>query len=322
MLWLKEEDVRRLLPMKEAVRLMRSVFESLAAGTGMNQPRRRLVLPTGSVLHSMAGAWGSYFGTKYYATNLRHGAHFFFTLFDAVTARPLAMMEANYLGQIRTGAASGFATDVMAKAGPVRVGIIGSGFQARSQLEAVGAVREIRRVRVWSRSEEKRKACAREMGERMGFRVEAVESGAEAVEEAEVVITATNAKEPVVELGWLAKDAHVNAMGSNAATRRELAGEVVTGAVCVAADSVEQARMEAGDLLLAYPTREWPNVVELHTLLGGWHRPATGVTVFKSVGLGIEDVAAGAHVYEEAVKLGMGAVIPEPASDDRSRATR
>src|SRR5258708_32617571 len=148
MLWLTEEDVRRLLPMPQAVRLMRHVFESLADGSGQNQPRRRLILPTGSVLHSMAGAWGTYFGTKYYATNLRHGAHFFFTLFDSITARPLAMMEANFLGQIRTGAASGFATDLMAKPGPATVGIIGSGFQARSQLEAISAVREITHVKV------------------------------------------------------------------------------------------------------------------------------------------------------------------------------
>src|SRR5260370_21450061 len=152
MLWLAEEDVRRLLPMKEAIHRMHSVFESLADGSGLNQPRRRLILPTGSVLHSMAGAWGPYFGTKYYGTNARHGAHFFFTLFDAITARPLAMMQANHLGQIRTGAATGFATSVMARPDARTVGIIGSGFQAQTQLDAVAAGPSLTRSGVWSRA--------------------------------------------------------------------------------------------------------------------------------------------------------------------------
>src|SRR5919198_706718 len=104
MLYLTEEDVIRLLPMDECVRLMKKTFEALANGTAINQPRSRMYLPTGSVLHSMAGAIGNYFGTKIYSAHARHGAHFYFHLFDAGTARPLALIEANYLGQIRTGA--------------------------------------------------------------------------------------------------------------------------------------------------------------------------------------------------------------------------
>jgi ornithine cyclodeaminase/alanine dehydrogenase-like protein (mu-crystallin family) len=296
--------------MKEAVHRMRSVFESLADGSGLNQPRRRLILPTGSVLHSMAGAWGPYFGTKYYGTNARHGAHFFFTLFDAITARPVAMMQANFLGQIRTGAVSGFATSVMAKPDACTVGMIGSGFQAQTQLDAVAAVRNLKSVRVWSRSEEKRKAFALDCHVRLNLPVEATQTAEEAVRDADIVITATNAKEPVIEPAWVAHDAHVNAAGSNAATRRELPTGLVLKAACIAADSIEQARIEAGDLLLAFPTPEWPNVVELHSLLQGWHRSATGVTIFKSIGLGIEDVAAGAYVYEQAVQLGLGGSMP------------
>src|ERR1700734_2044896 len=117
MLQITEEQVRKLLPMSDCVRLMREVFKELRAGRALNQPRRRLTLPTGSVLHSMAGAWGKYFGTKIYSAHPTHGAHFFFLLFDAETGRPLAQMEANYLGQIRTGAASGYATDILAAPG-------------------------------------------------------------------------------------------------------------------------------------------------------------------------------------------------------------
>src|SRR5579871_5026449 len=164
MLYLSEADVQQLLPMREAVDVMRRTFEALAQGRAQNQPRRRLVLETGSVLHSLAGAYGNYFGTKFYSTNPRYGAHFYFMLYDARTATPLALMEANHLGQIRTGAASGYATDVMANPKASVLGIIGSGFQAKTQLDAVRAVRKIETVRVWSRSEEKRRAFAETYG--------------------------------------------------------------------------------------------------------------------------------------------------------------
>src|ERR1700694_1576598 len=135
MLFLTEAEVRELLPMPEAIRLMRMAFHAFAEGEAQNQPRRRLILPTGSVLHSLAGAFGKYFGTKFYSTNPKHGAHFLFALYDAATAEPLALMEANHLGQIRTGAASGYATDLMAATDASVMAVIGSGFQAETQVD-------------------------------------------------------------------------------------------------------------------------------------------------------------------------------------------
>src|ERR1700738_3361271 len=131
MLYLSEADVQELLPMRDAVAVMRKTFEALAQGRAQNQPRRRLILETGSVLHSMAGAYGNYFGTKFYSTNPRYGAHFYFVLYDAKTAQPLAMMEANHLGQIRTGAAIGYATDVLGNPNAETLGMLGPGFLAR-----------------------------------------------------------------------------------------------------------------------------------------------------------------------------------------------
>src|SRR5436190_12300642 len=162
MLFLTESDVRELLPMAKAVELMEGAFRRLAAGESLNHPRRRLILPSGSVLHYMAGADGAYFGTKVYSSHPRHGAHFVFLLYAAADAKPLATIEANHLGQIRTGAASGYATRLMARQGASTVGIIGSGFQARTQVAAMRAVRPVREVKVWSRSAEKRLAFARE----------------------------------------------------------------------------------------------------------------------------------------------------------------
>jgi alanine dehydrogenase len=302
--YLSEADVQELLPVAECVGLMRRTFEALAEGRAQNQPRRRLILESGSVLHSMAGAFHNYFGTKFYSTNPRYGAHFYFVLYDAKTAQPLAMMEANHLGQIRTGAASGYATDLLSRPEARTVGIIGSGFQARTQLEAVRSVRNIETVRVWSRSEEKRRAFAEENG------AIAVDSAEEAVRGAEIVVTATNSKDPVIEDAWIHAGTMINAMGSNIATRRELPSELVRRANLIAVDSLEQAHIEAGDLLLADC---WSNVVELQDVQEQYD-PAK-ITIFKSLGLGVEDVAAGAFLYERALAT------PERFAD-RNRARR
>ena len=138
--------------MQDAVRLMREVFGALRSGAAISQPRRRLILPTGSVLHSMAGAWGKYFGTKVYATNPKHHPYFFVMLYNAETAEPVAYLEANHLGQIRTGAASGYATGLLSAPRAATLAMIGSGFQAHTQLEAIRAVRELRDLLVWIRS--------------------------------------------------------------------------------------------------------------------------------------------------------------------------
>src|SRR3981081_3644454 len=165
MLYLTEQEVREVLPMDEAIGMMRLAFQALRAGKAQTQPRRRLMLPTGSVLHSMAGAYGDYFGTKFYFTNPKYGAHFLFALYDAATAKQLALMEANHLGQIRTGAASGYATDLLADPNATVLGVIGSGFQAQPQVAAIRTVRpSIQTVKVWSRDAEKRQKFAQLTG--------------------------------------------------------------------------------------------------------------------------------------------------------------
>jgi len=304
MLFLTEEDVKRLLPMKEAVRLMRTAFEALGAGDAINQPRRRLVLPTGSILHQMAASWRGYFGTKIYSTHVKHGAHFIFILYDAMTARPLAQFDANFLGQIRTGAASGLATDLLAAPDASTVGLIGSGFQAWTQLEAMIAVRPIRSVKVFSRSPEKRNSFAEGAKESFGIDVRAVNSAEEAVRDAEIILTVTYAKDPVFDAAWVRKGAHINAAGANAPNRREVPAEVFPRARCIAVDSAEQARIEGGDLLLARPAAEWSEwpLCELADLVSGKAKSAKSsgdLTIFKSLGLAVEDVAAAAYVYEQ-----------------------
>jgi len=306
MRFFSEADVRSLLPMRQAIALVRRAFEALAHGTAVNQPRRRLVLPGGPVLHSMAAGDGEFFGTKIYSTHPRHGAHFLFVLYRTEDARPLALFEANYLGQIRTGAASGLATDLLALPGARTVGIIGSGFQARSQLEAILAVRPIREARVWSRSPSRAQAWAAECSRDFGIPVEAADSAAAAVRGAEIVVTATSAKDPVLEAGWVMDGAHINAMGSNQASRRELPSDLIRRAGLVVVDSLEQARIECGDLLLGLD--DWSPVAELADVVSG--RRARGspdqITLFESQGLAIEDVVSAGYVFRQALSAGAG----------------
>jgi alanine dehydrogenase len=293
MIQVTEEQVRELLPMEQCVRIMRQMFLALRAGTASNQSRRRIYLDNGSTLHSMGGAYGKYFGTKFYSTNPKHGAHFFFFLFDSETARPLAQFEANYLGQIRTGAASGYATDLLAHPEASSLGMIGSGFQAQSQIEAIRCVRDIKDLRVWSRNADRATAFAAKNGGR------AVSTAEEAVRGAEIVVTATSAKDPVIQEEWIEhgeRGVHINAMGSNREQRRELPSRLIARADLIVSDAIDVAKIEAGDLLLAPVDFGDRRIVELAKVE---KRPGGApITIFKSCGLGVEDVAAAAYVYE------------------------
>jgi alanine dehydrogenase len=315
MLYFTEADVRDLLPMQQAIELMQSVFDRLAKGEAINQPRRRLILPTGSVLHYMAGSDGRYFGAKVYSAHARHGAHFVFLLYRAQDAEPLAIIEANHLGQIRTGAASGLATKYMARPDADTLAIIGSGFQARSQLAAMLSLKTFRQVKVWSRDNAKRTAFARECSTLFSTTVAATDTAEEAIRGAAVVVTATNAKEPVLAAEWITPGTHVNAMGSNQANRRELPAELIHQAAVIAVDSLEQARIESGDLVLALDEDTWknPKIVELKDVVAGTalrERPPDAVTIFKSNGLAVEDVICAAYVYAQGSKQGRGAKLP------------
>jgi ornithine cyclodeaminase/alanine dehydrogenase-like protein (mu-crystallin family) len=295
MLYFSEEEVRELLPMDAAIEVVEDAFKQLAAKTAINHPRRRLILPTGSVLHYMAAGGTEYFGAKIYSTHPKHGAHFLFLLYRSDDARPLAIFEADHLGQIRTGAASGVATRHMAREDARTLGIIGSGHQAQSQVAAMQAVRKIDSIKVWSRTAEKRDKFAAACG------AQAVATAEEAVRGADIVVTATFSREPVLEADWVAPGAHVNAMGSNQATRRELPAPLIARASRIAIDSIEQGRMESGDLLLAVET-DWESVIELQDIVAGAKPGRTSpeeITLFKSNGLALEDVAAAAYIYEQ-----------------------
>ena len=312
MLMVSDEEVRALLPMSEAVEALDRIFREAAAGTVSNMSRYRVPLTKGShqVMAASSAELG-FTGLKTYVTGGGGGSQMVVLLYSTETAQPVALIAANSLGAIRTGAASGIATRYMARADASTVGMIGSGSQARTQLAGICAVRPIKRALVYSRTPAHRESFAKEMSRELGVAVEAVDSAEAAVAGADVVCVMTNAREPVVDGAAFRDGTHVNAAGSNSWTRRELDEAAVRRAELVVVDDLADAKIECGDLIWAAERRafRWERAVELRDVVGGRvaGRPSPeAVTLFESQGLALEDVAAGAHVYHQALERGMG----------------
>jgi ornithine cyclodeaminase/alanine dehydrogenase-like protein (mu-crystallin family) len=307
--YFSEQDVEDLLPMKDAVAAVEGAFRLLGEKRAANRPRSRVRLDR-LVLHVMSAGSDAlgYAGLKCYTTGPA-GARFYFLLFDASSGELLSMMAADRLGQIRTGAATAVATGYLAPSSATRVGIYGSGWQARGQLEALAASREVTQVVAFSPSLERRESFSEAMSKRLAIPVRPASRPEEVAAESEILVTATSSKEPVLLGKWLAPGHHVNAVGSNALTRREIDEMAVTRADLIAADSVEQAKIECGDLAAVVDAGklDWGSVRELSDLVVyGYDRPPGGVTLFESQGIGIEDVAAAKIVYERGREQGRG----------------
>ena len=311
-LLLTETDVRSLLTMRIALDSVEEAFRHIGEGTANVHPRRRLHLEGFSYLHYMAAADGvsGYEGLKIY-TSSREGLRFMIPLFRAKTGELLAILEGDYLGQMRTGAATGLATRLLAREDARVVGIIGTGLQAKTQLEAIAAVRKIERIRVFGRNTERREKFSAEMQAKLHIAVDTASSAEEVVRDAEILITATTASAPVVQGPWLRPGTHINAVGANFPQKRELDTETVQCAEVIFVDSCEQAKMEAGDLIQSFeeaPER-WDAVKELGDLVTGRLAGRTSrdqITLFKSNGLAIEDIVTAGRVYELAVEKKMG----------------
>jgi alanine dehydrogenase len=315
-LLLTEADVKAILTMPMAMELVETSFRRLADGTAVSHPRQRLRLVEKGVMHYMAASdsAGGYLGLKIYTVS-PSGARFLVPLFSGHSGELLALIEANYLGQMRTGAASGVATRVLAREDARVAAMIGTGLQARTQLEAVALARKLERVHAFSRDAEHRKMFARDMTARIGVPVTPVATAEEAVKGADIVITCTSSTTPVVEGQWLERGVHINAAGVNFANKREIDSETVNRADLIAADSVEQSKIEAGDLILAFgqDAQRWNSVRELSDIISGkvaGRTDAEQITLFKSNGIAIEDIVVGGRVYELARERGMGREVP------------
>jgi ornithine cyclodeaminase/alanine dehydrogenase-like protein (mu-crystallin family) len=295
---------------------LEAAFREWAAGRAANQPRRRVA--GGAVLATMSAALPSkgLMGFKAY-THSKAGARFWVCLFDAADGRPRAVIEADWLGRLRTGAVSGLATKYLARPEASVMTVIGAGSQALTQVLAVAAVRRLGAVRVASRDPAHRDAFVEDLRGVLPrtIAIEPAGSIREAVDGADILTTITTAGHPIFPGEWLQAGQHLNVCGSNYPDRREIDGRVVARADLVVADDVEAARLEGGDLLLAEREGQlnWGRVHSLRDVLAGsaGGRQPSDVTLFKSVGLAIEDVAAGAAVLELAQARGAGQQLPD-----------
>jgi len=321
-LLLREDDVRAVLTMPAAIDVLEAAFGQQGRGATRNVPRSRIVVPDGrGVLHVLSAyvpgqpghperAGPGVFGFKAYST-YPGGVRFSINLYSGEDGRLLSLIEADWLGQVRTGAASGLATRHMARPDASVVGLIGTGGQARTQLLAVAAARSLERALVYGRDTPRRQAFCEELAVLSGIAVLPVESARAAVEQADIVVTATTAREPVLHGAWLRAGTHVNAMGSNWHNRREVDDETIERSAVVVVDALDQARIEAGDLLIpaALGRFDFARAIELGTIAAGKASGRTGaeeITLFKSLGIALEDVAVAGHVYALARERGLG----------------
>lgn len=313
-LLLTEDDVRQVLTMDMALEAVEEGLRRLALDEAMNIPRARCQTDH-VMLHVMAGAAKTMgvAGLKAYTT-CRKGNHFHIALFDGKNGALLALMQGDYLGQVRTGAASGVATQYMARPDAQEVGLFGSGKQARTQLIAICKVRKIRRVQVYSPNEERRYKFAREMSELCKCEVEPVPRPEMAAEDKDIIITATISREPVLNGHWIAEGTHLNVIGSNFLGKAEVDDVAVRRCASIVVDSKDQARMEAGDFQQALDEGaiHWADIHELGQVIVGRYTGrahAEDVTMFKSLGIGLEDVAVAGKVYAKAHASGVGKVL-------------
>ena len=313
---LNEEDVQQLLPMNDCIDVMERAFIALARGE-VEQPLRTIFRPPNlkgvmALMPTFRGGESPLFGLKAICvfpgnaalgTDAHQGA---VILFDGATGELRAIANASAITAIRTAAVSGLATKVLANEEASTLAIVGAGVQARAHLEAIACVRKLKSVRVAASHKVSAERFASEMNAYVDCQIEAVETGEEAVRDADIIVTATTSRGPVICREWLRTGAHINAIGTFSPKARELdTATMASSALFV--DRRESAFNEAGDYLIAAGEGAiGPESIlaELGEVLIGKHPGRTSVdeiTVFKSLGLAMEDLAAVEYCYTRAL---------------------
>ncbi len=314
-LHINETEVRTVLNMGMALEAVEDSLRKQGGGEVVVQPRRRFELPNGFFHYMAAADYAAGFLAEKQYTYVSGQIRFLVLLYEISTGDLLAMIEADYMGQLRTGAASGIATKYLARADARVAAIIGTGGQARTQLEAVAGVRKLESARAYGRDSKRREKFCSEMAQRLGVPVYAAGSAAEAVRGADIICTATTASQPVVTAQDVVPGMHLNAIGANHAHKRELDEAAVNRADIIAVDSIEQSQQEAGDLIMAFgqDASRWSSVKKLADIVD---RKTTGrlndaeVTLFKSNGIASWDLAVAVKVLALARERGLGRSLP------------
>lgn len=314
-LFLSEDDIKNLLTVEMALEAVESAHRDLANGLAIDTPRARSRLPQ-TVLHILQGALPAQgvIGYKAYTSN-KSGNRFLVHLFDAATGRLRAVIEADYLGMIRTGAASGVAARWLARPDSTVAGVFGSGWQAEGHVRAICAALPLEIVKVFSRKADKLQGFCRRMSETTGVTVVPAESAEETVRGSDVIGTVTTAALPLFDAAWLEPGVHINAAGSNSLIRQELSEAAVRRCDLITVDAVPTALAEAGDLLpvLEKGRLHARQLVELGEVIVGRHvgrASADQITLFESQGMAIQDLAVALRVLVAAEAKGLGQTIP------------
>lgn len=310
-LYLDDDDVSRLLPMDDAIDCVDKAFRLLADAAATNVVRQRSTWSGGSlnVMWAIAPTEG-YLGVKEYPvvrSDVTKGAVLILLLHSIETGELLAVMRADRLGQLRTGAASAVATRALANPDARTLSVYGTGFQAETQVPAIAAVLpQLTTIRVVSRNPERRDQFVDRVRDLLGVTVVPADPR-EAAEAADVIVTATGSVEPVFDGEWVSDGTHINAVGSNVATKREIDRRLLERASRIVVDDREVAAVECGDLI----ANDWDqaDVVALAEVLTGsalGRRHRSDITLFESQGLAVEDVVCAGVVYERARAQGIG----------------
>ena len=314
-IFLNETDVRQLLTMPLALDAVEEAHSELSLARAVDVPRQRTRLPQ-TALHLLQGAMPGRdaIGYKAYTSN-RSGVRFLVHVFSAATGGLRVVLEADFLGMMRTGAASGVATRWLARPDAEILGVFGAGWQAEGHLEAIAAVRPLRRVKVFSRNAERLAAFCSKMAERLKIEVVPASSAEETVRGSDIVSTITTSAAPLFEAAWLSPGTHINAAGSNSLIRREVGEDVLKVCRPIVVDSVDTALKEAGDLLTAMEKGRLSErqLVELGDVIVGRHpgrSTADEITLFESQGMAVQDISLAVRLEALARERGIGVELP------------
>ncbi len=315
-IYIDEATASKILNMDNALNLVEESFTTYAQGKSFNMTRQRMRIRKGA-LHMLPGAvpYKNVIGFKAY-TSFRAGLIFKVHLYDAENGNPLAIVDANEIGRLRTGAATGIATKYMAKKESNTAFIFGGGFQAEAQLEAVYKTSNIKKAFVTTRKIENAQAFADKMSKSLGIEIIPTQNIENDLPQADIIITITTAVKPLFEHTMLNPNGvHINGAGSNALIRAEVPEKTIEAAEVLAVDSKDVAAIECGDILpsLEKGRLHWNEIVELGEITAGF-RPGrvteNGITIFQSQGMGLQDIMCAEYIYRKAVAENLGKELP------------
>jgi ornithine cyclodeaminase len=316
-LWISEADVAAMMDLSDAIDALEKGLLAEALGNAQNMVKTHVEFDAGSMLHAIGAAFPAdgFVGTKTWA-HTKGGATPLLILFDSRDGSLKAVVEAFALGQMRTAAASGVATRWLAAEDADKFAMIGTGKQALPQVAAVLAVRPVKRIGIYGRNRERLDAFVTRVRREFEVSAEAADSIAQAVDGAGIITVVTRAAEPIVSASMVARGAHINAIGAIVPSRAELSTDVLARAGRIVADSVPQARKLSREFIEFFGTDEarWQRVESLSSVVAGQSRRSLSddLTLFKSLGMGISDLALGIELYRMALAKGLGRQMEHP----------